>query len=295
MAMLAMHNYIDRSSLTVTANPTALAELPTSNLKVPWFDGIARGSSADYVMSHSWEIPPGTYDPENRVDLVAALAVNWRSSFLATLKWWNTGGSWESPAGVVYQLHYYVGEGGPWVGSVPRNVFVPLEESIYARYWRLDVVLSDAGQGAAYPWEARRLWCGPALRFGMRRDSRTSWGGTHVVADGETGIPSVSSGRAFRRVSFAGRSLPSYQVYGQNGYLHSLDQLLFNKGPFAEAILLPRTVANVTPPNEVQTMGIYGRLLPGFESVLGIGNRVDIAGEIQEVPHPLPYPLAPPS
>ena len=293
--MLALHNYIDRSALTVTASPSALVGLPTSNLKVPWFDGIARGSSAGRTVSLSWELATSMTDPENRVDLVALLGVNWRSTFSATLKWWNSGGSWSSPLGSTNQVHYYSGSYAPWIGNVPRNVFVPLPASASAQYWRLDVTLGFDLDGAAWPWEARRLWCGPALRFSMRKGARTGWGGTHAVADGETGIPNVSSGRTFRKVAFAGRALPFEDVYGQDEVLHNLNQLLFDKGPFAEAILLPRHVASETQPNHVQTMGLYGRLVPGLETIQGMGNRIDLAGELQEVPHPLPSPLAAPT
>jgi hypothetical protein len=295
MAMLGLRNYIDRSSLTITASPTALAELPTSNLKVPWFDGIARGSSVGRTVSLSWELPASASEPEPRVDLVALLGLNWRSSFLATLKWWNFGGSWSSPLGSTSQLHYYMGSYVPWIGLVPRNVFVPIPTSVTeVQYWRLDVTYSVSPEDS-YAWEARRLWAGPALRFSMRAEPETEWSGTHVVATGETGIPNVSSGRTFRRLGFEGRSISVRDVYGVENWMHDLNQLLFDRGPYTEAILLPRDVSDGYTPNLVQTLGAYGHLLPGLRTRLMRGNRVDLSGQLQEVPHPLPSPLAAPT
>lgn len=294
--MLALRNYIDRSSLTITASPTALAELPTSNLKVPWFDGIARGSSAARTVSLSWELPYTGADEQRRVDVVAVLGLNWRSLFATTVRWWNSGGSWSSPLGEATQTHYYSAGNAPWIGSVPRNVFVPLPSSVLnVRYWQINVTFSDDPDGEAWAWEARRLWAGPALRFSMRQDSDTEWGGTHDVTDGETAIPNVSAGRTFQRIAFEGRAISVRDVYGVTDGVHDLRQLLFDKGPYTEAILLPRDVADGYQPNLVQTMGVYGRLLPGLRTRLARGNRVDLSGQIQEVPAPLPSPLAPPS
>jgi hypothetical protein len=293
--MLALRNYIDRSSVTITASPTALAELPTGNLKVPFFDGVARGSSAGRTVSLSWELPASAADPEPRVDLVALLGLNWRSSFLATLKWWNSGGSWSSPLGSTSQLHYYQGSYTPWLGRIPRNVFVPIPTTVSeVQYWRLDVTYSVSPEDS-YAWEARRLWAGPALRFSMLSEPETEWAGTHAVAHGETGIPNVSSGGTFRRLSFEGRHLSARDVYGTENLIHDLSSILFDRGPFAEAILLPRDVADVYVPNLVQTLGAYGHLLPGLRTRLMRGNRVNLSAQLQEVPHPLPSPLAEPS
>lgn len=294
--MLALHNSIDRSSVSITASPTALAELPTSNLKLPWFDGVARGSSATRTVSLSWEMPYTGADELRRVDIVALLGLNWRSLFAATVRWWNTGGSWSSPLGEASQVHYYSAGNGPWIGLVPRNVFVPLPTSVTnVRYWQLNVTFSDDPDGAAWAWEARRLWAGSALRFQMLAGPETEWAGTHAVADGETGIPNVSSGRTYQRFSFGGRAISVRDVYGVTNGIHDLRGQLFEKGPFTEAILLPRDVADAYQPNLVQSMGLYGRLLPGLRTKLMPGNRVDLSGVLQEVPHPLPSPLAPPS
>lgn len=297
MAMLALRNYLDRSSISITASPSALAGLPTGNLKVPWFDGIARGSSASSTVSFSWELPYTAADP-GRMDVVAVLGLNWRSAFGAVLRWWNAGGSWDSPLGGTTQTHYYATGAQPWAGLVPRNVFVPLPSRVSnVRYWRLDVLFNDVlDPGQPWAWEARRLWAGPALRFNMRREPRTAWAGTHGVVEGETAIPNVSAGRTYRKFAFQGRAVPIADVYGSldSGQV-DLNNVLFEKGPFGEAILLPRHDAVADQPNPIQTLGMYGRLLPGFETALMPGNRVDLSGELQEVPHPLPSPLSPPS
>lgn len=296
MAMLALRNYIDRSSLAITASPTTLAELPASNLKVPWFDGVARGSSATRTVSLGWELPYTGADEERRVDLVALLGLNWRSVFAATVRWWNTGGSWSSPLGEATQTHYYSAGNAPWIGLVPRHVFVPLPSSVLnVRYWQINVTFSNDPDGDAWAWEARRLWAGPALRFQLIKDPETEWGGTHVVSDGETSIPNVSSGRTFQRFSFEGRAISVRDIYGVTNGVHDLRQLLFDKGPFAEAILLPRDVADGYQPNLIQTLGLYGRLLPGLRTKLKAGNRVDLSGQIQEVSAPLPSPLSAPT
>lgn len=299
--MLALHNYIDSSAVTITASPTALAELPTSNLKIPFFDGIARGSSATETVSLSWELPFDGSDSTRNVNLVALLGLNWRSYFSAELRAWNSGGSWASPALQTAQYLHWVD--AQWVGRLPRNVFVPVSAT-NLQFWRLDVTFNGVADGDPWPWEARRLWCGPALEFGLRRGARTGWRGTHASVDGESGIPNVSAGYAYRRVAFEGRALPNSSIYGPRnsvaGNLHDLNMMMFNKGPYAEAILLPRVVTNSTvlsssQPNLMQIMGVYGKLVGGLDSTLLIGDRSDIAGEIQEVPHPLPSPLEAPS
>lgn len=295
-SMLALYNYVDRSSVTITASPTALAGLPVTNLKVPFFDGVARGSSAAYTYSLSWEqAPAGVNDPGDITDLVAVLGTPWRSGFSADLRWWNTGGSWSSPLGSTTQWMYYSGTSVAWPGSVPRHVFVPLPSSTAARYWRIDVTIGQALEGAAWAWEARRLWSGPALRFGVRSPLEGAYRGTRAVAVGETGIPTVSSGRAYRRVAFGGRALPQVDVLGPTlSGLHSLHQLMYDRGVESEAILLPR-IETTNIANQVQTMAIYGRLVDELRVVQGKGSRFEVSGTIQEVPCPLPSPLVAPT
>ncbi len=296
-SMLSLLNYIDRPSVSITASPTALGGLPTSNMKVPWFDGIARGSSASYTVSFSWQQDiriEENIDPGDVTDLVAILGINWRGLFAADLRWWNDGGSYASPAGSLLRS-WYGGYPNRWPGRIPRNIFMALPEPTVAKYWRVDVTLGTYLEGAAWAWEARRLWSGPALRFMVSSPLRTKYLGTEAVAIGETAIPSVGDGQAYRRVSFQGRAIPISDIYGPTpSAVNSLHQRMYEKGPDRECIFLPRTEWP-TVGDTTQLMGVYGRLDGSLETVQLRGNRFDISGEIVEVPAPLPYPLVPPS
>jgi hypothetical protein len=295
--MLSFFNYVDRASISISASPAALGSLPTSNLKTPWFDGIARGASSSYTFTLEWQQRPAiTNDPGDVTDLVALLGVNWRSQFSADLRWWNTGGSWSSPAGQTTQLFYYSATQAPWIGRIPRNIFLPLTSQVSAQFWRMDVTLGYSADGAAWAWEARRLWSGPALRLSMRLPQPSRYQSTREAVLNETAIPSVTDGRTYRRVPFAGRALPQVSVYGPTlTGVDSLHQFLYERGPESEMIYLPRLTSASPFANQVQLMSLYGRLVGELEVTLLKGSRFDLAGVIQEAPSPLPWPLGPPA
>lgn len=304
-SLLSWTNHIDRSAVAITATPAALGGMPTAELKTPWLDGIARGASAGYTLSLEWEQrPTGTAGmPGGDVtDLVALLGINWRTFWIADLRWWNSGGSWSSFAGQVTAGWSLSSFGYQWPTGVLRNIFLPLPGPTVARYWRLDLTLSEAAEGSSYPWEARRLWSGPATRFGIREGMEIAYRGTQASVISDTAIPAVGAGTTYRVLRFAGRALHEHDIHPPVGlaFVPTLQQLAYDRGVDSEAILVPsyRGALSIGQPlitAAVQAEAIYGRIVGQVSLTRAKGSRYHLAAEIQEVPTPLPSPLAPPA